>query len=382
MPKRRVAASRSKLPEQPFKGMLEIIGDRKFGFIRELRSGMPKNDGDPFCPPSLISRYRLRDGVVLEGFLRPGKKGDLQVSRLTKVMNIAPEAWSRRHEFEEGRIIYPDTKLDLVKTPNDITMRVVDLACPIGKGQRALIVAPPRTGKTLILKEIAASLTQNHPDIHLVALLVDERPEEVTDFRRSTKATVFASSSDQEEFNHVRVSVLAFEYAKRLVELGDDVVLLLDSLTRLGRTFNLWGEGTGRTMSGGLDSGAMRIPRRLFGSARNIEDGGSLTLVATALIETGSRMDEVIFEEFKGTGNAEIVLDREMAHRRVWPAINLRKSRTRNEDLLLGSSAEKHNRLFQVLNSRRPMEAMQALTRHMRTFPTNDALLTALVRDY
>ena len=260
-------------------------------------------------------------------------------------------------------------------------MRVVDLACPIGKGQRALIVAPPRTGKTIILKEIAASLTQNHPDIHLVALLVDERPEEVTDFRRSTKATVFASSSDEEEFNHVRVSVLAFEYAKRLVELGDDVVLLLDSLTRLGRTFNLWGEGSGRTMTGGLDSGAMRIPRRLFGSARNIEDGGSLTLIATALIETGSRMDDVIFEEFKGTGNAEIVLDRQMAHRRVWPAINLRKSGTRNEELLLGQSMQKHNRLFQVLNSRRPMEAMQALTRHMRTFPTNDAMLSALISD-
>ncbi len=382
MPKRRVAASKSKRPEQPFEGMLEIIGDRKFGFVRELRSGMPKSDNDAFCPPSLIGRYRLRDGVVLEGFLRPGKKGDLQVSRLTKVMNLTPDEWSQKHEFEEGRIIYPDTKLDLVKSPNDITMRVVDLACPIGKGQRALIVAPPRTGKTLILKEIAASLTHNHPDIHLVALLVDERPEEVTDFRRSTKATVFASSSDQEEFNHVRVSVLAFEYAKRLVELGDDVVLLLDSLTRLGRTFNLWGEGSGRTMSGGLDSGAMRVPRRLFGSARNIEDGGSLTLIATALIETGSRMDEVIFEEFKGTGNAEIVLDREMAHRRVWPAINLRKSGTRNEDLLLGSSIQKHNRLFQVLNSRRPMEAMQALTRHMKTFPTNDALLTSLVGDY
>ncbi len=382
MPKRRVPASKLKHSEQPFEGMLEIIGDRKFGFVRELRSGMPKTDRDPFCPPSLISRYQLRDGVVLEGFLRPGKKGDLQVSRLTKVMNLTPDEWSRKHEFEEGRIIYPDTKLDLVKSPNDITMRVVDLACPIGKGQRALIVAPPRTGKTLILKEIAASLTHNHPDIHLVALLVDERPEEVTDFRRSTKATVFASSSDQEEFNHVRVSVLAFEYAKRLVELGDDVVLLLDSLTRLGRTFNLWGEGSGRTMSGGLDSGAMRVPRRLFGSARNIENGGSLTLIATALIETGSRMDEVIFEEFKGTGNAEIVLDREMAHRRVWPAINLRKSGTRNEDLLLGSSIQKHNRLFQVLNSRRPMEAMQALTRHMRTFPTNDALLTSLVGDF
>ncbi len=375
-------ALRPKHTEQPFTGMLEIIGDRKFGFIRELRSGMPKNEGDPFCPPSLIGRHRLRDGVVLEGFLRPGKKGDMQVSRLVKVMDISPDEWSRTQEFEEGRIIYPDTKLNLVKTPNDITMRVVDLACPIGKGQRALIVAPPRTGKTLILKEIAAALTQNHPDIHLVALLVDERPEEVTDFRRSTKATVFASSSDQEEFNHVRVSVLAFEYAKRLVELGDDVVLLLDSLTRLGRTFNLWGEGSGRTMSGGLDSGAMRIPRRLFGSARNIEDGGSLTLIATALIETGSRMDEVIFEEFKGTGNAEIVLDREMAHRRVWPAINLRKSGTRNEDLLLGDSMQKHNRLFQVLNSRPPMEAMQALTRHMQTYPTNDALLTALVRDY
>ncbi len=374
-------ASRSKRPKIPFTGMLEIIGDRKFGFIRELRSGMPKNENDPFCPPALIGRYRLRDGVVLEGFLRPGKKGDLQVSDLEKVMNIAPDDWSKVEQFEEGQIVYPDSKLNLVKNPDDITMRVVDLACPIGKGQRALIVAPPRTGKTLILKEIASSLTMNHPDVHLVALLVDERPEEVTDFRRSTKATVFASSSDQEEFNHVRVAVLAFEYAKRLVELGDDVVLLLDSLTRLGRTFNLWGEGSGRTMSGGLDSGAMRIPRRLFGSARNIEDSGSLTLMATALIETGSRMDEVIFEEFKGTGNAEIVLDREMADRRIWPAINLRKTGTRNEDLLLGNSAQKHNRMFQVLNSRRPMEAMQALTRHMRSFPTNDALLTALIGD-
>ena len=374
-------APKAKRPEKPFKGMLEIIGDRKFGFVRALKSGMPKSKSDPFCPPSFISRYRLRDGVVLEGFSRPGRRGDLQVSRLVTVMGKRPTEWADLLEFNKGQIVYPDTKLNLVKGPDDITMRVVDLACPIGKGQRALIVAPPRTGKTIILKEIAASLTQNHPDIHLVALLVDERPEEVTDFRRSTKATVFASSSDEDEFNHVRVSVLAFEYAKRLVELGDDVVLLLDSLTRLGRTFNLWGEGSGRTMTGGLDSGAMRIPRRLFGSARNIEGGGSLTLIATALIETGSRMDEVIFEEFKGTGNAEIVLDRQMAHRRVWPAINLRKSGTRNEELLLGQSMQKHNRLFQVLNSRRPMEAMQALTRHMRTFPTNDAMLSALISD-
>ena len=224
-------------------------------------------------------------------------------------------------------------------------------------------------------------MAQNHPEIHQVALLVDERPEEVTDFKRSTSAMVFASSSDREEVNHVRVSVLSLEYAKRLVELGHDVVLLLDSLTRLGRTFNLWGEGSRRTLSGGLDAGAMKIPRRIFGSARNIEHGGSLTIVATALIETGSRMDDVIFEEFKGTGNAEIVLDREMAHKRVWPAINLRKTGTRNEELLLGDDLHKHHRLFRALNSRGPMDAMQALTRHMQQFPTNDSLLNGLLRE-
>ena len=367
------------MAEKPFKGLLEIIGDKKFGFIRELRSNMPKSEDDPFCPPRLISRFRLRDGVLLEGSLRPGRKGDMQVHHIDSVMGVDPVVWSKAREFESGQIVYPDTKLNLVKGPGDITMRVVDLASPIGKGQRALIVAPPRTGKTILLKEIAASLTKNHPEVHQVALLVDERPEEVTDFRRSTNATVFASSSDREDFSHVRVSVLALEYSKRLVELGGDVVLLLDSLTRLGRTFNLWGEGSGRTMSGGLDSGAMKIPRRLFGSARNIEFGGSLTIIATALIETGSRMDDIIFEEFKGTGNAEIVLDREMAHKRVWPAINLRKTGTRNEELLLGNNIQQHHRLFQVLNSRRPIDAMQALTRHMRGIPTNELMLSTLV---
>ncbi len=370
------------MAEKPFRGLLEIIGDKKFGFIREMRSELPKGDNDPFCSPPIIRRYKLRDGVLLEGTLRPGRKGDMQVHRLFKIMDVDPEVWARTHDFDSGQIVYPDEKFDLVKNPRDMTMRVVDLAAPLGKGQRALIVAPPRTGKTIILKEMAEAISQNHPEVELVALLVDERPEEVTDFKRSTKATIFASSNDREDDNHVRVSVLALEYAKRLVELKKDVVLLLDSLTRLGRSFNLWGEGSGRTLSGGLDAGAMKIPRRIFGAARNIEGGGSLTIVATALIETGSRMDEVIFEEFKGTGNAEIVLDREMANKRIWPAINLRKSGTRNEELLLGDKIEQHHRLFRALNSRAPIDAMQALLRHMQQFPSNDEMLDELVRAY
>ena len=303
----------------------------------------------------------------------------MQVNRLESVCGIAPETWAKVPNFDDGNIIYPDEKLDLITGPKDLTMRVVELVAPIGKGQRALIVAPPRTGKTILLKGMAESITVNHPEISLVALLVDERPEEVTDFKRSTSATVFASSNDQDDDNHVRVSVLALEYAKRQVEMNRDVVLLLDSLTRLGRTFNLYSGGSGRTMSGGLDASAMKIPRRIFGAARNIEHGGSLTIIATALIETGSRMDEVIFEEFKGTGNSEIVLDRELANKRVFPAINLRKSGTRNEERLLGDKLDQHHRLFRALNTRPPMEAMQALLRHLEQTPSNEDLLNELV---
>ena len=367
------------MAEHPFHGVLEMIGDKKFGFIRELRSDLPKGEKDPFCPPPLIRKYKLRDGVVLEGTLRPGRKGAMQVHRLRTVMGVDLGVWTNTKPFDSGRIVYPDEKLQLVTGPGDLSMRVVDLAAPLGKGQRALIVAPPRTGKTVLLKKIAAALTQNHPDVELVALLVDERPEEVTDFKRTTDAMVFASSNDREEDNHVRVSTLALEYAKRLVELKRDVVLLLDSLTRLGRTFNLYSEGSGRTLSGGLDAGAMKIPRRIFGAARNIEGGGSLTIIATALIETGSRMDEVIFEEFKGTGNAEIVLDRQMADKRIFPAINLRKSGTRNEEVLLGDLVEQHHRLFRALNSRPPIDAMQALLRHLQQTPSNEDLLNELV---
>ncbi len=367
------------MAEKRFRGMLELIGDKKFGFVREFRPDLPKGDNDYFVPPPLIKKLKLRDGVLIEGTLRPGRKGAMQVARVDSVMGVDADTWQKTRNFDSGQIIYPDEKLNLITKPDDISMRVVDLVAPIGKGQRALIVAPPRTGKTILLKQIAAAVSENHSECELVALLVDERPEEVTDFKRSTRATVFASSNDQEEDNHVRVSSLSLEYARRLVELGKDVVLLLDSLTRLGRTFNLYVEGSGRTMSGGLDARAMQIPRRIFGSARNIEGGGSLTIIATALIETGSRMDEVIFEEFKGTGNAEIVLDREMANKRIFPAINIRKSGTRNEERLLGDRVKQHNQLFRALNTRPPIDAMQALIRHLQTSPTNEHLLNELV---
>ena len=368
----------SRKPGTPIAGVVELIGDKKFGFLRQFTTAVPKGDADPFVPPPLIKRHKLRDGVAIEGEMKPGRKGDFQLTKVTSVMGLPCEAWEKTKPFDSGQIIYPDTKLNLVTGPTDFSMRVVDLAAPIGKGQRALIVAPPRTGKTVLIKRMANALARNHPEIELVALLVDERPEEVTDFIRSTPAKVFASSNDHDEDNHVRVAVIAMEHVRRLVEMGKDVVLLLDSLTRLGRTFNIAHGNSGRTLSGGLDARAMQIPRKLFGSARNLEDGGSLTIIATALIETGSRMDDVIFEEFKGTGNAEIVLDREMANKRIYPAINLRKSGTRNEERLIGERIQQHQRLFRVLNSRHPIEAMQALLRQMQQKPTNEALLDGL----
>ena len=367
-------------PAEPFEGMLELIGDKKFGFIRTLSTSLQKGDNDPFMPPPLIQKYNLRDGVTLKGTITRGRKGAWQVARVDEVMGMSPDDWKDVTDFDAGLVVYPDEKLQLVTGPSDVTMRVVDLVAPIGKGQRSLIVAPPRAGKTVILKQIAAGVEQNHPEIELIALLIDERPEEVTDFRRNTKARVFASSNDFGEDNHVRVATLAFEYARRFVELGKDVVILLDSLTRLGRTFNLWGGNSGRTMSGGLDARALLIPRKIFGAARNIENGGSLTIIATALIETGSRMDDVIFEEFKGTGNAEIVLDRELADKRIYPAINIRKSGTRNEERLMPEEQiRQRHMLFRVLNARHPVEAMQALVRQIQLSPTNVHLLNELI---
>ena len=365
--------------DDPFRGMLELIGDKKFGFMRKLQPDLPKTDDDPFMPPPHIRKFNLRDGVEIESSLKPGRKDGMQVDWIYKVMGMEPQEWAELEDFDGGDIIYPEDKLNLITGPDDVDMRVVDLVAPLGKGQRALIVSPPRAGKTVLLKKIAAGVTQNHDEVDLVALLVDERPEEVTDFRRTTEARVFASSNDRGEDNHVRVSTMALEYAKRRVEMGRDVVLLLDSITRLGRTFNLFLGGSGRTLSGGLDAKALQQPRKIFGSARNIEGGGSLTIVATALIETGSKMDDVIFEDFKGTGNSEIVLDRELANKRIYPAINVRDSGTRNEERLIGDGLKKHHQLFRALNSRPPVEAMQALLKHVRNSPTNAHLLNELV---
>ena len=268
-------------PGEPFDGMLELIGDKKFGFIRSFDTALQKGDNDAFCPPPLIQKYNLRDGVRLSGTVKPGRKGAWQVDTIETVMGVPPEEWAETPDFDRGAVIYPEDKLELVTGPHDVSMRVVDLITPLGKGQRALIVAPPRAGKTVLLKGVAAGIAQNHPAIKLVCLLIDERPEEVTDFKRNTDATVFASSNDYGEDNHVRVATLAFEYSRRLVEQGHDVVVLLDSLTRLGRTFNLFGGNSGRTMSGGLDARALLMPRKIFSSARNIEGGGSLTIIAT-----------------------------------------------------------------------------------------------------
>ena len=367
-------------PGEEFDGILELIGDKKFGFIRKFKTALQKGDNDPFMPPPLIQKYNLRDGIRLKGIIKPGRKGAWQVTEVHEVMGAEPEAWKDTEDFDDGMVIYPEEKLQLVTDRNDVSMRVIDMVAPLGKGQRALIVAPPRAGKTVLLKGIAAGLEQNHPNVKIIILLIDERPEEVTDFRRTTDATVFASSNDYGEDNHVRVATLAFEYARRLVEQGHDVVILLDSLTRLGRTFNLFGGNSGRTMSGGLDARALLVPRKIFGAARNIEDGGSLTIIATALIETGSRMDDVIFEEFKGTGNSEIVLDREMAEQRMYPAINVRKSGTRNEDRLVDETLlRQRHMLLRALNSRHPVEAMQALAKQIQLSESNEELLNMLV---
>ncbi|MDX1440775.1 MAG: transcription termination factor Rho, partial [Rubricoccaceae bacterium] len=370
----------SKHPGEPFDGMLELIGDKKFGFIREFTTSLIKGDNDPFMPPPIIQKHKLRDGVRLKGIIKPGRKGAWQVTQVDEVMGVGTDEWAEFTDFDSGVTIYPEEKLNLVTGPADVSMRVIDLVAPLGKGQRALIVAPPRAGKTVMLKQIAAGISDNHEEVDLVALLVDERPEEVTDFVRNTSATVFASSNDYGEDNHIRVATLAFEYSRRLVEMGRDVVILLDSLTRLGRTFNLWGGNSGRTMSGGLDARALVMPRKIFGAARNIENGGSLTIIATALVETGSRMDEVIFEEFKGTGNSEIVLDRELADKRIYPAINIRKSGTRNEERLISDEQiRQRHMLLRVLADRHPVEAMQALLKQIQRSPTNIHLLNELI---
>ena len=318
------------------KGVLEIQENNSFGFLR--CSNYLTGENDIYVSPSQIRRFNLRTGDEVEGKVREAKDGEKFKALLfvEKVNGESPDKAIGRKNFENLTPIYPNERLHL-ETDNgrDLSSRFMDFMCPIGKGQRGIIVAPPKAGKTTLLKRIAQNISKNYPDIKLIVLLIDERPEEVTDMKRSIKGDVIYSTFDEEPQNHAKVSQMVLERAKRMVEQGKDVVILMDSITRLSRAYNLTITPTGRTLSGGLDPGALLMPKKFFGAARNIEEGGSLTILATALVETGSRMDDMIFEEFKGTGNMEVHLDRRLQERRIFPAIDIYKSGTRKEDLLL-----------------------------------------------
>lgn len=323
-------------------GVLEVLQDG-FGFLRSPEANYLPGPDDIYVSPSQIRRFSLRTGDTVDGMIRAPKDGERYFA-LLKVSTINfedPEAARHKVHFDNLTPLYPDQRFNMEiddPTVKDRSARIIDLVAPLGKGQRALIVAPPRTGKTVLLQNIAHSIERNHPECYLIVLLIDERPEEVTDMQRSVKGEVVASTFDEPATRHVAVSEMVIEKAKRLTEHGRDVVILLDSITRLGRAYNTVVPSSGKVLTGGVDANALQRPKRFFGAARNIEEGGSLTIIATALIETGSRMDEVIFEEFKGTGNSEIVLDRKVADKRVFPALDILKSGTRKEELLVQKS--------------------------------------------
>ncbi|AVX19528.1 transcription termination factor Rho [Carboxydocella sporoproducens DSM 16521] len=315
-------------------GILDILPDG-YGFLRPF-AYTPSSD-DIYVSPSQIRRFDLRTGDQVAGQVRPPKENErfFALLRVESVNGFPPESSPERLPFDALTPLYPDERLTLETTSDKLALRLIDLLAPIGKGQRGLIVAPPKAGKTTLLKEIANAITANHPEVHLLVLLIDERPEEVTDMERSVKGEVVASTFDEPPEHHVKVAEMVLERAKRLVEHKEDVVILLDSITRLARAYNVVVPPSGRTLSGGVDPTALHKPKRFFGAARNLEEGGSLTILATALVETGSRMDDVIFEEFKGTGNMELILDRKLAERRIFPAIDVQRSGTRKEELLL-----------------------------------------------
>ena len=318
------------------KGVLEILENNSFGFLR--CNNYQTGENDIYVSPSQIRRFNLRTGDEVQGKVRESKEGEKFKALLyvEKVNGENPEKAVGRKSFETLTPIYPEDRLHLeTNNENDLSSRLMDIICPIGKGQRGIIVAPPKAGKTTLLKKVAQNISKNYPEVKLIVLLIDERPEEVTDMKRSINGDVIYSTFDEEPQNHAKVSQMVLERAKRMVEQGKDVVILLDSLTRLSRAYNLTITPTGRTLSGGLDPGALIMPKKFFGAARNVEEGGSLTILATALIDTGSRMDDMIFEEFKGTGNMEVHLDRRLQERRIFPAIDIYKSGTRKEDLLL-----------------------------------------------
>jgi transcription termination factor Rho len=356
-------------------GVLEISG-KGFGFLRERSRNYLAADTDIFVTPEVIRKYGLRDGVFIRGQLRKGSRGP-QLFKLTEYEGRDPNTARSLPVFEELTVLNPLEWIRLETTPERYTTRVIDLIAPIGKGQRGLLVAPPRTGKTTLLQHIAEAVQKNHPSMKLIVLLVDERPEEVTELKRCLPgAELFASSNDCELKSHTHIAQLAVERARRLVELGEDVFLVMDSLTRIGRAFNNVQSGGGRTMSGGVDTRALEIPRKLFASARNTEEAGSLTIIATALIETGSRMDELIFLEFKGTGNMELVLDRKISDLRIYPAVDIFQSGTRREELLLPADClQKINVIRRGLAGHKPQEAIERLLFFLRKYPTNEEML-------
>jgi transcription termination factor Rho len=354
------------------------INEKLYGFARKLDHNFSYEPRDPFLNPDEVKSNELRPGLVIEGEYEEDNHGHRHIHSIEKINGSNPIEWKKTPRFELQTPIMPVEQIELGQDPGDYDMRVIDLIAPIGKGQRALIVAPPRTGKTVLLKEIAHAVCKNYPDIHTSVLLVDERPEEVTDFIRSTEAEVFASSNDKDTQNHLRVTELTLGYAKRKAEMGEDVLLLIDSITRLSRAYNAAQSNSGRTLSGGLDIRALEIPKNIFGSARKIENGGSLTIIATCLIETNSRMDDLIFEEFKGTGNMELMLDRELANDRIFPAINITASGTRNEDKFIEDSMEERNMVRRYLLKKSPKESMTSLLKVLKNTESNDELLNQI----
>jgi transcription termination factor Rho len=343
-----------------FTGILEIMPDG-YGFLRSLGKNFTDSANDTYVSQTQIRRFALRTGDIVTGQVRPPKDAEKYYAllKIEAINYLPPEESKKRPLFENLTPLYPQEQIKLEYNATKLTGRVIDLFAPVGKGQRGLIVAPPRSGKTEFLKDIAHGITHNHPEIELIVLLIDERPEEVTDMERSVKGEVYASTFDEPASNHIKVAEIVIEKAKRMAEMGKDVVILLDSITRLARAYNTATPSRGKVLSGGVDANALHKPKRFFGAARNLENSGSLTIIATALIETGSRMDEVIFEEFKGTGNMEIILSRKISNRRIYPAVDIIKSGTRKEELLL--DAEKLAKIWALRNIINDMEEVEAL---------------------
>ena len=361
-------------------GVLEILAEG-YGFLRSQDWNYLYGPDDIYVSPSQIKRFDLRTGDTVLGQVRPPKEGEryLALLKVESINGDEPEKAKQRIAFDNLRPRYPEARLSLEVADTDMSMRVVDLVAPVGMGQRGLIVSPPKAGKTILLQRMANSITKNHPEVHLIVLLIDERPEEVTDMEEQVDAEVISSTFDEPAVRHVQVAEMVLEKAKRLVETGMDVVILLDSITRLARAYNTTIPHSGKILSGGVDANALHKPKRFFGAARNIDGGGSLTIIATALVETGSRMDEVIFEEFKGTGNMELLLDRHISDKRIFPAIDINRSGTRKEELLLSSN--ELNRVYLLRNflaDMPPTEAIEFLLERMNRTETNQEFLDSM----